>query len=238
MKKFKKFLIWLVGIILVVLIAGAAYLHFSAYQPSTAANQAVKVAAEDNQETFFKAKQNKLTVIFYPGALVTPNSYAIWAKKVAQAGYTVKIVHFPLNMAFFKVKAADKVVNSNENYVVGGHSLGGAMAARYAHQSDNPHLKGIFFLGAYPDEKGRLDQKKLDVLSITASRDGVLNWSKYRQGKKYLPKTTEYYQIKGGNHGGFGSYGQQKGDRKATISNGRQQTIIAKKLIAWLRKIK
>lgn len=237
MKKIKKILIWLVSIILVILIAGAAYLHFSAYQPSSSANQAVHIAKQDNKETFFKAKHSKLTVVFYPGALVAPNSYSIWAKKVAQAGYTVKIAHFPLNMALFKIKAADQLIGSNEKYVVGGHSLGGAMAARYANQTKKKNMQGIFFLAAYPDEKGRLDHKDLAALSITATCDGVLNWKKYREGKKYLPANTTYDSIAGGNHGGFGSYGQQKGDKKATISNAKQQEIIADDLIKWLKKI-
>lgn len=86
-------------------------------------------------------------------------------------------------MALFKTKAADQLIESNEKYVIGGHSLGSAMAARYANQSKNKNLKGIFFLAAYPDQKGRLDHKKLAALSITASRDGILNWQKYRKVK-------------------------------------------------------
>lgn len=213
-------------------------MHFSTYQPSSSANQAAQVAQQDNKVTTFKAKHSKLAVVFYPGALVTPNSYLIWAKTVAQAGYTVKIAHFPLNMALFKTKAADQLIEAKQKYVISGHSLGSAMAARYANQSKNKNLQGVFFLAAYPDEKGRLDHKNLVALSITASRDGVLNRSKYRQGKKYLPRDTKYESIAGGNHGNFGSYGQQNGDRKATISNAKQQEIIANDLINWLKKIK
>nr|WP_283593938.1 alpha/beta hydrolase [Lactobacillus gallinarum] len=49
---------------------------------------------------------------------------------------------------------------------------------------------------------------------------------------------TSYKSISGGNDGDFGSYGQQKGDKKAKISNARQQKIIARDLIKWLKKIK
>lgn len=165
MKKLKKILIWLVSIILVVLIAGAAYLHFSAYQPNSSANQAVKIAQQDNKEKVFKAKDSKLTVVFYPGALVSPNSYSIWAKRVAAAGYTVKIAHFPLNMALFKTKAADQLIDSNEKYVIGSHSLGGAMAASYANQSKNKNLQG------------------------------VLNWKKYREGKNICQRIQLMNQL-------------------------------------------
>lgn len=237
MKKLKKILLWLVGISVVVIIAGATYLHFSAYQPTSSAEHAAQTANITNNTTTFKSKDSKMTVIFYPGALVTPDSYSIWAKQVAENGYTVKIVHFPLNMAFFNLNAANSLVSKNENYVIGGHSLGGAMAARYAHNHDSKNLKGVFFLGAYADEKGRLDKTDLAVLSLTGSRDGVINWEKYNTGKQYLPKNTKYVTIQGGNHGNFGSYGQQKGDKKATISNSQQQKIIATQLTKWLQSI-
>lgn len=237
MKKFKKILVWLIGVIIVVLIAGATYLHFATYQPTSSAERAAQTADITRNTTTFKAKHNKMTVIFYPGALVTPNSYSIWAKQVAENGFTVKIVHFPLNMAFFNMNAASSLVSEKEKYVIGGHSLGGAMAARYAHNHNGKNLKGVFFLGAYADEKGRLDKTDLAVLSLTGSRDGVLNWEKYNSDRQYLPKNTKYVTIQGGNHGNFGSYGQQKGDKKATISNVQQQKIIAKQLAEWLQSI-
>lgn len=64
----------------------------------------------------------------------------------------------------------------------------------------------------------------------------VLNWKNYQKGKKYLPKSTTFVSIKGDNHAGFGSYGDQRGDKKATISNQKQQRLIAQALIKWLRK--
>lgn len=239
MKKTKKIILSFIVIIIVLLIACIGYLHFSTYQPSNQAELASQVAIKSNKETIFKAKHNKLTVIVYPGALVSPEAYSIWAKKVAQNGYTVKIAHFPLNMAIFNVNAANNLINTKQqNYVIGGHSLGGAMAARYVHNTHNNHLKGIFFLGSYADKKGNLADRNISALSIVASRDGVLNWKKYNSNKKYLPKDTEYKVIKGGNHGNFGSYGLQKGDHKSTISNKQQQNMIANKLIKWLNTIK
>ena len=237
MKKAKKVIIFIISIIAILLVAAAGWLHFSTYHPSYTAQKVAQTANQTNKATVFKARHNKMTVIFYTGALVEPDSYSIWAKQVANAGYTVKIVHFPLNLAFFNVNAADKLAGKNKNYVVGGHSLGGAMASRYGHGSHNKYLRGIFLLGAYADEKGRLDKTNLDVLSITASHDKVLNWQKYQTNKKYLPKNTSYQTIKGGNHGGFGSYGHQKGDGQATISNANQQKQVAHLLINWLNKV-
>lgn len=237
MKKLRKIIIGLVLAIILLVAAGAIYLKTNSY---SASSQAVKISqtakVKNSRVTEFKAKKNKLTVIFYPGALVQPEAYSIWASKLARAGYTVKIAHFPLNLAIFDLSAADKLHQQGQKFVIGGHSLGGAMASRYAHQNLKK-LQGVFFLAAYPDQKGRLDQTSLAVLSITASRDGVLNQEKYQKGKQYLPANAEYETVKGGNHAGFGDYGQQKGDRPATISKQTQQELIAKYLIKWLNKL-
>lgn len=53
-----------------------------------------------------------------------------------------------------------------------------------------------------------------------------MNQEAYQEAKQYLPERTEYVSINGGNHGGFGSYGEQKGDGEAEISNADQQTVI------------
>ncbi|MBV6552676.1 alpha/beta hydrolase, partial [Acinetobacter soli] len=50
----------------------------------------------------------------------------------------------------------------------------------------------------------------------------------------YLPDSAIFETISGGNHAGFGSYGSQRGDGSATISNEEQQQQIAEKLTQWL----
>ena len=235
--KWRKLVLLLLATTLVSLGISVAYIQHLTYQPSRPAKTALKVAKVNHNATTFTAHPNKLTVIFYPGALVNPNSYSIWAQQVANAGYTVKIAHFPLNLAIFSANKASELVDHNEKYVIGGHSLGGVMAAHYAHQNQGNNLKGAFFLASYPDEKGRLDQTNLPVLSITAKNDGVLNWKNYRKSQKFLPTNTNFFTIEGGNHGGFGSYGQQRGDKVATISNADQQKQLANQLILWLNQI-
>lgn len=241
MKKTKKILVWFFVIIVILILNFFFYLKAATYQPSDAAKLAARSAQITKQVTIFKAKKSNKDhpiVVFYPGALVAPNSYSIWAKDVANHGYTVEIAHFPFNLAIFKQNMVEQIISKKQNYVIGGHSLGGAMAARYAHSNHGKNLKGIFFLGSYADEKGRLDNLTIPALSITASRDGVLNWQNYRKDKKYLPEETTFETLQGGNHGGFGSYGQQKGDHKATISNAKQQKLIAHYLVKWLKEIR
>lgn len=65
MKRSKK-IIWSILLLIVILVvATVSYLHFSTYQPSHQAQIASQVATETNEVTTFKAKHNKMTVIFY-----------------------------------------------------------------------------------------------------------------------------------------------------------------------------
>ena len=149
-------------------------------------------------------------------------------------GFSVYIVRFPLDLAVLNANAAKKI-QKNHQYIIGGHSLGGTMASRYA-KNNSQKLLGVFFLASYPEKKGDLHETNVPVLSLTATKDGVLNYTNYQKAKKLLPNNTIYEQISGGNHAGFGSYGKQSGDNSATISNVKQQNIISKLLINWLNK--
>lgn len=261
MKKWQKGVLIAVGIILVLIIGSLGYLRTQTYGPSQEATQASQTAKATDYGLFFDAGKTEAdktggektdtdttdttktaaegpTVIFYPGALVEPESYSVWAKEVAAAGYPVAIVRFPLNLAVLQGNAAEKVTAGDQGYVIGGHSLGGVMASRYAAAHQTNQLKGVYFMASYPDEKGALNKTSMPVLSLTGSRDGVLKWDVWRSAKQYLPASTVYEQLEGGNHAGFGSYGNQKGDNTATVSDARQQDWIAQQMIRWLAQLK
>lgn len=231
----KKFIKWIVAIIVgLLIIATATYfvIKNKEYQPTdTALNSAATTTTIDNSIKF-QGDDTQPAIIFYPGALVEPKSYSVWANEVSKAGYSVYIVRFPLDLAILNSNAATKV-QANKPYIIGGHSLGGTMAARYA-LKNKKELRGIFFLASYPESKVNLRHLKVPVLSITASQDGVLNKTAYKKAKKLLPASTKYLVINGGNHAGFGSYGRQKGDNKASIKNYDQQRAVASLLIHWL----
>ena len=122
--------------------------------------------------------------------------------------------------------------------------MGGVMASRYAHNkqidptTDMGHLRGVFFLASYPDSKGSLKNTALPVLSVTGSNDGLLNQKSYLESKNFLPQNSIYSSIEGGNHAGFGSYGNQKGDNQAVISNKEQQNKLYSTLSSWLNTIR
>lgn len=147
----------------------------------------------------------------------------------------------PFELAILSGNKADKIREDfkDQDFVIGGHSLGGVMASRYANANlDDERLKGIYFMASYPDEKGTLAKTDLPVISITGSEDKVMNQEAPNEAKAYLPEQTEFVSISGGNHGGFGSYGHQKGDGEAKISNEDQQTAIVTTMMNWLNQIK
>lgn len=230
-------------VLVLIIVGGWLAIRAQIYQPTIQAQQVAQASAKKSvkQGLLFEAKQpQQPMVIFYPGAFVDPASYSKWAQQMVAGGHTVYIARFPLDLAVLSGNRAQSYLQQDtaSSYVIGGHSLGGVMASRFAKQQTSSRLKGVFFLASYPDAKGRLDQTKLPVLSLTASRDGVLNSQKWLAAKKYLPPaTTTFAKFKGGNHAGFGDYGAQKGDRPATISDQAQQKWVAGQLLTWLQRI-
>lgn len=233
-KKWKKILLIIFIGLIVAVAGGVVYLQTQTYSPTSSAQQIAKQADNDSNWLYFPSEDNtKPMLIFYPGALVDPGSYSTWAQKAAQAGYPVYILKMPLDLAVLAPNRGEKVLDEqpDREYILGGHSLGGVMASRFAKEHTGK-LAGVFFLASYPDEKGSLTNIQVPVLSLTGENDQVLNQEAYQKAKSELPGNTEYQEISGGNHAGFGSYGSQKGDGKATIDDQNQQ--VAQRLITWL----
>ncbi|MDH4137642.1 MAG: alpha/beta hydrolase, partial [Anaerolineae bacterium] len=118
-----------------------------------------------------------------------------------------------------------------ERWVVGGHSLGGAMAARFAHRQPSA-VQGLVLWASYPSASDDLSARDLVVASIYGTRDGLATGEKIAASRPLLPAETRWMAIAGGNHAQFGWYGPQSGDNPATISReAQQQEVIAATLI-------
>lgn len=165
-------------------------------------------------------------LIFYPGGRVDPRSYAPMARAIAEAGYPVVIVPMPLNLAVFGIDRAADVIAAYpevEHWAIGGHSLGGSMAAAFTH--DNHDLiDGLFLTASYPANSDDLSGfKDLATYSVSATNDGLATPDKIEASRPLLPANTTWMPIQGGNHAQFGYYGDQPGDGQATISREEQQ---------------
>jgi dienelactone hydrolase len=176
-------------------------------------------------------------LIIYPGGRVDPISYAPTAAAIAQQGYLVVITPMPLNLAVFDANQALAVIDAYpeiRTWAIGGHSLGGAMAANFSKQNDTL-IDGLALWAAYPASSDDLSNLKLQVISIYATLDGLSTPEKIEATRHLLPQNTTWIAIQGGNHAQFGWYGEQNGDNPAQISRQDQQNQIIEATLSFLK---
>lgn len=182
----------------------------------------VTVVNQKNSRICFEPEEPQCGLIFYPGGKVQYEAYAPLMEKLAENGILCVLVHMPGNLAVLDVNAADgirEMYPEIKTWYIGGHSLGGAMAASYAakHSGD---FSGLILLAAY--STADLSDSGLSVISIYGSMDGVLDAEKYEKYLPNLPDTAREVVIEGGCHSYFGSYGMQDGDGTPTITREEQ----------------
>lgn len=168
----------------------------------------------------FDGPSEDAALIFYPGAKVEETAYAPLLHQLAAQGMDVCLVRMPLHFAFFNPDAAGTVMKEHDykEWYIGGHSLGGVVAAWCAADREEG-FAGTILLASYPIRK--LPDSQIEIL-LVGSEDQVISWSHMQSGVAFAPQ--EYYEhiIEGGNHAQFGSYGMQNGDGAATITPEKQ----------------
>ena len=168
-------------------------------------------------------------LIVYPGGHVDPRAYAPLAREIAARGYRVVIVPMPLALAVMAPDKAVDVMAENptvSSWAIGGHSLGGAMAARFAYTHPDA-VDGLVLWAAYPASTDDLSGFDLMTASIYGTLDGLSTGEKIDASRPLLPASTRWVAIEGGNHAQFGDYGRQAGDGTATIPAAGQQAQAA-----------
>ncbi|MBP5749830.1 MAG: alpha/beta hydrolase [Firmicutes bacterium] len=171
-------------------------------------------------------------LIFYPGGKVQETAYAPLLRSLAEQGLDVFLVRMPFRLAVFGADKAEDVLKETADYAhvyIGGHSLGGAMAANYAAEHAE-ELDGLILLASYSAKELPPD---LPVLSVYGSEDGVLDADRYEKNRANLQDLQETV-IEGGNHAQFGSYGEQKGDGEASIDPEMQRAETVRAILDWL----
>ncbi|MEK5040352.1 alpha/beta family hydrolase [Sporosarcina sp. FSL K6-3457] len=241
-KKSLKFKIFTgIALFLILLVAGFLIYVSSYYKASSLALDSLKsdslVTVEENGDIVFEPVSDAKNTgfIFYPGAKVEASAYATLAKEIASSGYTVIIAKMNFNLAILSPNRADRIISEQkdiDNWVIGGHSLGGVMAADYALK--NEEIKGLVLLASYPQSKTNLSNQPIKVLSLWGSNDQVADLNKVKDAKNVMPSDAEFIEITGGNHGGFGDYGHQKGDGESSITNNQQMMDTATYIIETL----
>ena len=174
--------------------------------------------------------------IFYPGGRVQPEAYAPMARAIAEAGYLAVITPMPLNLAILNIDAAGAVIEARpdiKGWVIGGHSLGGSVAVRYAH-GDPDNISGLAIMAAYPEAEFDLSRRELAVATIYAEFDGLATVAEVEASFALLPADADKVLTAGGNHAQFGWYGEQSGDMPATISHEAQHEQVVAAVLRLL----
>ena len=189
---------------------------------------------ENDYGLYMDGPGDESALIFYPGAKVEYTAYVPLLYQLAEKGVDVFLIKMPCNLAFFGQNKAEDVMKKYEyeKWYLGGHSLGGAMAAFYAakHPDD---LDGMVLLAAYSTKD--LHEEDFSVISLYGSEDEVLNMNKIEESRAYMPANYTEICIKGGNHAQFGNYGVQKGDGVASVSREEQQNQTVEAIYKMIR---
>jgi dienelactone hydrolase len=254
-KTHKKRWITLAIVAVVILMAVNFWIAYVSdyYRANTAAKDAlsdyggVTVTYTDENAILFIPDEVRAGLIFYPGGKVEYTAYAPLLHELAENGIFCVLPHMPCNLAVLDVDAADGYIEQFpqvERWYIGGHSLGGSMAASY-YSKHRESFDGLVLCAAYStadltgedggligaagaqtaDASGEVPDGSAGaarVLSIYGSNDGVLSMKKYEKYRKNLPDGYEEEVIDGGCHAFFGSYGAQDGDGEPSITNAEQ----------------
>jgi pimeloyl-ACP methyl ester carboxylesterase len=222
----------LLGVVLIVILAAAGFFVWGS-TPAAPMDEADAALESDSLVTvrtepwlvFEPAGQTpQVGFVYYPGGRVDYRAYAPFARALSEQGFLVVVVPMPLNLAVLSPDSAGGVIQRFSQirvWAVGGHSLGGAMAARYAYQNPD-QVDGLVLIASYPADTDRLNDTGVQVLSIYGTEDGLATKDKIEASRDLLPADTRYYPIEGGNHAQFGWYGAQSGDLPAAITRSEQ----------------
>lgn len=192
----------------------------------------------DGDFTIFSPENsNGKGIILYPGAFVEAQSYGYLAKRLSENGFLVCLLSVPIHLSILASNKADSFISLHpeiSSWVVGGHSMGGVSAAIFA-SKNLARVDGLILLASYPASSTDLSNAELPVLSIYAELDGLTTLSDIEESKALLPEDTVFAKINGGNHAGFGMYGDQKKDNQALITNIQQQNAIVELILNFFQ---
>jgi pimeloyl-ACP methyl ester carboxylesterase len=187
----------------------------------------------------FRPRDSDPTIglVFYPGGKAESAAYAPVLRRLAERGFLVVVTPMPLNLAMLAPNRAEAVMARFPTilrWVIGGHSLGGVMAAEFAERHAE-QLAGLTLWASYPAEFTDLSQSSLPVLSLYGTEDDLATVAKVEQARSRLPTHTVYVSITGGDHWNFGDFAAGSGT--ARIPRYEQQALALDATQAFLEKI-
>lgn len=194
-------------------------------------NDKFSLVEQDTALVLEPSKPTGQGLLFVPGARVSADSYVWNLSPLAEQGITVVITKPRLGFAILDTRQPEAFtdgIGGVDRWAVGGHSLGGVKACAWV--ADAPDtFDALYLAGSYcsNDASGFTGQ----VLSLRGSQDGLTEATDVEETAHLLPTSAKFVTIEGMNHGQFGSYGPQKGDLPATITNEQARNQSAALLI-------
>lgn len=231
--KDRKYIGIIIFVLMLLFVCGAFFYIHDSYPAGKQAGAVlekekdIKVSQIEKDVYAFVPDNPVAGLIFYPGGKVEYEAYAPLMEAFAEKGILCILIKMPVNLAVFGIDRATGLKDTFPQitkWYMGGHSLGGAMAASYV-SSYRKEFTGLILLGAYSTVD--LNGSDLKVISVYGSKDNVMNKAKYDSCRKNLPIDTAEQVIEGGCHSYFGDYGMQKGDGTPSITRNEQinQTV-------------
>jgi len=175
-------------------------------------------------------------LIFLPGARVDPRAYAALLRPLARAGFLIIVLREPLGFSIAARDHAQTVIDRHpeiQSWAVGGHSLGGVVAASFA--DTHPQIKALVLYAAYP--AAPLQRTDLKVVSLYGGDDELTTPAKIEESKADLPSDAAYVEVPGGVHSTFGDYGLQPGGGQPSGDPAAAQKLIRDTTQALLQLI-
>jgi len=231
------------AILFIILIGTAGFVGWATLSAQEASERADMVLTENNvqlENGLLVFRPNATTnkgLIYYPGGLVDPEAYAYTAQGIAEEGYLVVVPKMPLNLAFLGINRADGIradYPEIDSWVIGGHSLGGAMAAEYA-KNNYDSLDGLIMYASYPANFDDFIDFSLPILTIIGSNDP--GSPKQESFYNAISDSAILFVIEGGNHRQYADYSFQNNDGIATITVEEQQNQIIAATVEFLNNL-
>ncbi len=170
-------------------------------------------------------------LVFFCGSGVAAEAYVPLLRPITEAGHRVFIVRLPWRFAPLESHRDEAIAQARalmaahpetSGWVAAGHSLGGAIAARWM-QAPQPGVAALVLVGTTHPKDHDLSALTLPVTKVYADHDDVAPAHRVLGNRALLPASTQWLEIKGGNHSQFAHYGRQLFDGDATITREEQQ---------------
>jgi pimeloyl-ACP methyl ester carboxylesterase len=141
----------------------------------------------------------------------------------------VVVPNMPLRLAVLDANRAGTIMAAYPNikrWIIGGHSMGGAMAAAYAFKNPGS-VAGLIFLASYPANMHAMPDATLPVAMLYGTHDFITRKSEFEASHERLPKHTQFIAIEGGDHYQFGSFANKEVTATISRADQQQQTLDA-----------